>query len=120
MGTLSQLGTLLKRRTVLFKRKDASSPQVHYHDVIASYRELEGTALAQFGLSMREHEVACQLIHGATYREAGHALSITESTVRFHAQNVFRKANVRDRRAFERRVHTWLNQWADDKILPDA
>ena len=86
-----------------------------YRAVMRSYRELEGTALAQFELSMREHEVATHLMHGATYRQAASALRIAESTVRYHAQNVYRKAHVKDRRSFERCVHQWLDQWLDEE-----
>lgn len=105
---------------MLLTRQDMRSREpgdyrASYRAVMRGYRELEGTALAQFELSMREHEVATHLMHGATYRQAARDLSIAESTVRFHAQNVFRKAHVKDRRSFERCVHEWLDQWLDEE-----
>ena len=111
--SLSFLGALLERRTAPATTHQADATVV-YRQVLLGYRELEGTALAQFGLSLREHDVATELMHGATYREAARTLRIAESTVRFHAQNVFRKAKVTDRHGFERRFHAWINQWAED------
>lgn len=110
---LFRLGMLLLQQDM--RSRGEGNYQAAYRAVMRNYRELEGTALAQFELTMREHEVATHLMHGATYRQAASALRIAESTVRYHAQNVFRKAHVKDRRAFERCVHAWLNQWLDDE-----
>lgn len=106
------------RLGLLFRQHDAppkhiADLRITYRDVLRNYRELEGTALAQFELTMREQEVATHMMHGATFRETASALHIAESTVRYHAQNVYRKAHVKDRRSFERCVHAWLNQWLD-------
>src|SRR5262245_57082485 len=48
-------------------------------------------------LSERELEVLQWLAAGAPNREIGQHLSITESTVKRHAYNIFDKLNVRNR-----------------------
>jgi ATP/maltotriose-dependent transcriptional regulator MalT len=48
-------------------------------------------------LSERELEVLQWLTSGASNREIGWRLSITESTVKRHVYNIFGKLNVRNR-----------------------
>jgi ATP/maltotriose-dependent transcriptional regulator MalT len=48
-------------------------------------------------LSKRELEVLYWLASGASNREIGQHLSITETTVKRHVYNIFGKLNVRNR-----------------------
>lgn len=72
------------------------------------YRALEARTLKRLRLSPRESEVAASILQGATYRDIGEKLFIAESTVRFHARHIFEKAQVDNRRAFERSMRRWL------------
>ncbi len=48
-------------------------------------------------LSRREQEIAMKVISRSSYRQIGDELFISESTVRKHAQNIFRKLGVKNR-----------------------
>lgn len=50
-------------------------------------------------LSSREIEVAMLLKNGDTYKTIGKILSITPRTIKAHAQNIYKKLNVKDRLA---------------------
>lgn len=52
---------------------------------------------ARPGLSPRERQVAAQLAHGATNRQTGRALGITERTVETHVANIMSKLGARSR-----------------------
>ncbi|HYN16891.1 MAG TPA: LuxR C-terminal-related transcriptional regulator, partial [Actinomycetes bacterium] len=52
---------------------------------------------AQLGLTPREGEVLAHLVKGFDNRAIGHALYITEDTVKSHVKAIFRKLGVRDR-----------------------
>lgn len=58
-----------------------------------------GTSLSPIveALSEREREVLQWLASGASNREIGELLYITESTVKRHVYNIFGKLNVRNR-----------------------
>lgn len=77
-------------------------------DTMRRYHALEKRVLSQFRLSHREHQVAQRIMEGSTYRDISRELFIAESTVRFHARNIFQKAQVNDRRAFEKHVRKRL------------
>ena len=50
-----------------------------------------------FGLSPREHEVLVLIANGHSYREIADKLSISLSTVKTHASNLFSKMDVQRR-----------------------
>lgn len=56
-----------------------------------------GSNLADLGLSEREREVALAVAQGASNKEIGRQLEITERTVKAHVGAVFEKLGVRDR-----------------------
>lgn len=56
-----------------------------------------GSNLADQGLSEREREVALAVAQGASNKEIGRQLEITERTVKAHVGAVFEKLGVRDR-----------------------
>jgi DNA-binding NarL/FixJ family response regulator len=49
------------------------------------------------GLTQREAEVLCEIASGLSNREIADRLSISEATVKTHVNNIFSKANLRDR-----------------------
>jgi DNA-binding NarL/FixJ family response regulator len=57
-------------------------------------------------LSEREAEVLHWLASGASNREIGRRLYITENTVKRHVYNIFGKLNVRNRTQAALRAHT--------------
>lgn len=50
-----------------------------------------------YGLSERELEIVAYVVKGASNREVGKALFISEKTVKNHLSSIFRKLNVEDR-----------------------
>ncbi|MDI6812397.1 MAG: response regulator transcription factor [Desulfitobacteriaceae bacterium] len=50
-----------------------------------------------YGLSERELEIVAYVVKGASNREVGQALFISEKTVKNHLSSIFRKLNVEDR-----------------------
>lgn len=52
---------------------------------------------SRFGMSAREQEVFSLIIQGMSNAEIANALYITESTVKFHAGNIFRKTGLNSR-----------------------
>ncbi len=61
--------------------------------------------LASAELTPRENEVAALLLRGKTILDMAFALGITESTVKKHLSNVFRKTGVANAQAFFARCH---------------
>ncbi len=57
-------------------------------------------SLAKYRLTEREMAVALELMSGRTYGEIAKRLFITERTVKFHAQNIYGKLGVANRREF--------------------
>ena len=51
----------------------------------------------QFGVSQREAEVVRQVVAGATNQEIARNLFISESTVKTHLVNIFKKVHARNR-----------------------
>ena len=51
----------------------------------------------QYGISERETEVVRQVIGGATNHEIARRLYISESTVKTHLVNIFKKVHARNR-----------------------
>lgn len=49
------------------------------------------------GLTPREHDVLSEVARGATSRETGRSLGISENTVNFHLKNIFSKLHLRNR-----------------------
>ena len=57
--------------------------------------------LGRLNLTDRETVVAYAILEGATYREIGERMGVTERTVKYHASNIFKKAGVKTRHDFE-------------------
>lgn len=70
-------------------------------------REAKNIAILKYfsklDLSKREIEVANLILDGKSYKQIGSYLFIAEGTVSKHASNIFKKAEVQNRREFERR-----------------
>jgi DNA-binding CsgD family transcriptional regulator len=68
---------------------------------VASPEEMERQRFTQyvthFGLSAREQEICNLIIRGMSNAEIAAALYITESTVKFHAGNIFKKTGLAGR-----------------------
>lgn len=52
-------------------------------------------------LSQREREVVCLVAKGQSNREIADRLHLSEKTVKFHLESVFRKLDIRSRRDLE-------------------
>ena len=59
--------------------------------------ELSVTGLRKTQLTARETEVLRAVASGATSREIGQRLAISENTVNFHLKNMFNKLELRNR-----------------------
>lgn len=57
----------------------------------------EGDKYKEYGLSKRETEVIETLITGATNKEIGEQLFLSESTVKTHLSNIYQKLEVKNR-----------------------
>ncbi len=55
--------------------------------------------VSRFGLSAREQEIFSLIVQGMSNTEIANALYITESTVKFHAGNIFKKTGLGSRLA---------------------
>ena len=55
--------------------------------------------MSRFGLSAREQEIFTLIIQGMSNMEIANALYITESTVKFHVSNIFKKTSLGSRLA---------------------
>lgn len=66
--------------------------------------------LSDLGLTKRQVEIACLIAQGASSKEIGFRLGITDSTVKNHAAQIFRKLGVKTRILFMRFL-------ADEHIL---
>jgi len=69
--------------------------------ILAEFKEPEQTAARQPGpvdeLSNREIEVLEQVVTGATNKEIGETLNITQNTVKIHLRNILEKLQVKNR-----------------------
>jgi DNA-binding CsgD family transcriptional regulator len=68
----------------------AASPEEAEQQRFAEY-------VSRFGLSAREREIFALIIRGMSNAEIAGALYITESTVKFHAGNIFKKTGLASR-----------------------
>jgi len=66
--------------------------------------------LAAHGLTERECHVALKLMEDMPNRDIAATLFIAESTVKKHIQNLYRKCEAEDRRAFRRICLIWLQE----------
>ena len=77
------------------------SPYQKLYTSITNSEEMDRLRLveyaARFGLSSREQEIFCLVIQGMSNAEIAAALYITESTVKFHAGNIFKKTGLTNR-----------------------
>lgn len=78
----------------LLQRLISATVRPEFQSVLPS---ASGTNLAVQGLSEREREVAFAVAKGASNKEIGRQLEITERTVKAHISSVFEKLGVRDR-----------------------
>lgn len=80
-------------------RKVANGQSVLTTDIasklIVSYREQKSQDVDR--LSPREHEVLTCLVDGLSNKQIGEKLFITETTVKLHISNIYRKLGVRSR-----------------------
>lgn len=60
------------------------------------------------GFSPRECHVALKIIQGSSNKEIGEILFITESTVKKHVQNIYKKCEVNDRQSFINLYLSWI------------
>jgi DNA-binding CsgD family transcriptional regulator len=58
---------------------------------VEKHRQIE--YMSRFGLSAREQEIFSCIIQGMSNAEIANALYITESTVKFHVGNIFKKTD---------------------------
>lgn len=72
--------------------------------------EIAGPILAARGFSPRETHVALKLLEGITNKEIGEQLYISETTVKKHIQNMFRKCGAEDRQDFMRLYLVWYKE----------
>lgn len=75
----------------------AAGRSVVPHDLREALQErlLRGDALSYRALSVKERQVAGRVASGATAKEAGERLVITEATVRKHLSHIYAKLGVR-------------------------
>lgn len=66
--------------------------------------------LIRQGLTERECHVALKLIGDVPNREIAESLYISETTVKKHIQNLFRKCGATDRRMFRQLFLTWMRE----------
>jgi len=67
-------------------------------------KEIFALRCSEFGLTQREVEI-CELVReGLIYREIADTLSISERTVSKHMENIFRKAEVRNKTELIHRI----------------
>ena len=60
-------------------------------------KQLQGQYVNRFGMSVREQEVFSLIIQGMSNVEIATTLYITESTVKFHISNIFKKTGFQSR-----------------------
>jgi two-component system nitrate/nitrite response regulator NarL len=69
--------------------------------LLGAVRELlgqpEAKSLPEFGLTLREAEIAGQIAAGRSNKEVGREFSICERTVKHHLTNIFKKVGVSSR-----------------------
>lgn len=89
--------------------------------IMEQFYALRETVLEELGLTSQERAVAIELMTGGTYREASRSLYLAESTVKFHAKSVYRKAHAHSRAEFARAVFLSMEQKSERmKTLPHS
>lgn len=73
-------------------------------EMIEIYKRAQQIAFMHYGLSKGEIRVARQILNGAMISEAAEALFITESGVKFHLTNIYRKVGVKSKAEFRRKI----------------
>ncbi|WP_165172264.1 helix-turn-helix transcriptional regulator [Adlercreutzia sp. ZJ242] len=68
--------------------------------IAQSVRHLLDLELDRYALTPQELVVAEHILRDETYAAIGRSLYLTESTVKFHARNIFAKAHVKSKREF--------------------
>ncbi|NLB79105.1 MAG: LuxR family transcriptional regulator [Clostridiaceae bacterium] len=66
------------------------------------------------GFSSRECHVALKMMEGISNKEIAQQLFITESTVKKHIQNMFKKCDATDRHSFISLYLAWVNESQSD------
>lgn len=62
------------------------------------------------GFSPRECHVALKIVEGISNKEIAEQLFISETTVKKHIQNMFRKCGANDRREFIIQFAQWMKE----------
>ena len=105
LGVLVEEGPLLERLLPWFVAEagPGRAHQVAFAErVLRLLRSLPAApshSKALAGVSRQEHRVLAYVIDGYTNKQIGRALLLSESGVKFHLRNLFRKLEVRSRRA---------------------
>lgn len=73
--------------------------------------ELVYQVLIPQGFTPREMDVAIKILNQCTNREIADMLFITESTVKKHIQNMFRKCGATDKQDFFRQYTQWFQEY---------
>ncbi len=96
---------------------DAAVPTIELGDkadavtsVIRVDTETAHRILVRQGLTERECHVALKLIGDVPNRDIAESLYISETTVKKHIQNLFRKCGATDRRVFRQLFLTWMRE----------
>jgi len=76
----------------IYRGEEVPTPDISKETI----RETEGVK-RNFGLSAREMEILAQVVKGASNRDIGISLFISEKTVKNHLSSIFRKMLVEDR-----------------------
>lgn len=76
---------------------DADGPRA----LLRQLRAAEAAVFEALGLSPHERCIGRHVMRGLTYREIGARIYLAERTVKYHAQRIYAKARVENRRAFE-------------------
>lgn len=103
VGVLIEEGEYLERLLPLFIAEPGAGNEglaAFARRVVTALRDLPSTALhskAVAGISRQEYRVLLHLSDGYSNKEIARALSVSESAVKFHLRNLFRKLGV-DRR----------------------
>lgn len=78
-----------------------AKPEPTAQELVEQARRLQAKALGAFGLTKQEKRIACLVLQNRTYQQIAEECGISERTVKFHAKNVYKKADVEGRRDFE-------------------
>lgn len=68
--------------------------------LLRKYYELHEKILKHYGLTNQETEIALYVINGLSYCDIAQLMALTESTVKFHSRNIFKKCRVKGKNEF--------------------